>query len=245
MCHQDGKHPLAPGRAILRVVNFAALLSRLLVLVAAIFLGANAACAKAPAPLPISAADRPLWLIGNGFHSALGLRTRDAGPRLRALAGDPRAEWMLIGWGHADFFQAKRVTPWLCLKASLLPGRSALHLVPLRRPVETAHPRSDIVSFHVSAQAMKSLRGHLEAAFARESGRERLLGRGYFASSRFYAGRKRFYFPNTCNAWTANALENAGIPASGVTTFLATELVRVAGKHGRRVASRRRPVDAF
>jgi len=223
-------------------VNFAGLPSRLLLLIAMAFM---AGCATPSTHPRARRGDRPLWLVGNGFHTSLGLRTRDAGPRLRALAGDPGAEWMLIGWGHADFFQAGRITPWLCLKASLWPGASALHLIPVRRPIETSLPRSDLVYFGVSGEAMGALRNHLEEAFAREDGRERLLSRGYFAKSGFYAGRERFYFPKTCNAWTAHALARAGIPASGPTTFLATELIRVAEKHGHRVARRRKPVDAF
>jgi uncharacterized protein (TIGR02117 family) len=188
----------------------------------------------------------PVWLISNGFHSAVGLRVRDAGPELAQLVPTRRIGWLVIGWGDADFYRASRITPWLCLKATVWPGASVLHVVPFERPLGITLSHSDIVQFSVSAERLSALRQFLEDSFERTAaGHVRCFGAGYFANSRFYAGRERFYFPKTCNVWTAAALKRAGVRIVVPASFMADPLMWQAQRDGKRLSRRSRPLDRF
>lgn len=189
-------------------------------------------------------ATRQVWLVGNGFHSAIAIRTNDL-PGGREMSGDPRADELLIGWGDADFFRRK-INPWTVLAAICWPTPSILHVVPVRGSVAARFPRSDVIELTLPRSRHRALCAELDAAFARDArGRRIFVQRGYFAASRFYAGRESFYFPKMCNLWVAQKLQHAGVPVFSPTAFFAGELTRQAGKTGVRLQSRRRPVDAF
>jgi hypothetical protein len=59
-----------------------------------------------------------------------------------------------------------------------------------------------------------------------------LLGRGYYADSRFYLSREHFYFPYVCNSWIALKLKRAGVPFRLSGTVKAEGLVREASSLG-------------
>jgi uncharacterized protein (TIGR02117 family) len=193
-----------------------------------------------------AASDVPVWLVSNGFHSAVGLRVRDAGPLLARLVPTRKARWLVIGWGDADFYRASRITPWLCVKATIWPGASVMHVVSFARPLPEELSDSDIVEFRVSPEKMCALRRYLEGSFElNAAGEVRGFGRGYYPESRFYAGRERFYFPKTCNVWTAVALKRAGVPIFVPGSFMADPLLWQAQRSGHRLSQRSRPLDAF
>jgi Protein of unknown function (DUF2459) len=200
--------------------------------------------AQRPAsPLPRTHA---LWLVSNGFHSAVALSGRDAGPELRAMTADANPDWLLVGWGNADFFTSSVVSPGLFLRAAFLPGPSALHVVPVRGPMRARFPNSDLLVFTASAAEIAAARHFIAQSLGRDTDDAPIpIGRGYFPGSRFWKGRETFCFVKTCNVWTARLLASAGIPASRAGAYAASELVWHVTPHGRRHGWLRRPVDAF
>jgi hypothetical protein len=38
------------------------------------------------------------------------------------------------------------------------------------------------------------------------------LGPGIYGDSTFFRANGKYYFPNTCNVWTARGLKTAGVP---------------------------------
>jgi uncharacterized protein (TIGR02117 family) len=206
-------------------------------------------CASPPPArraLPPTATTKPLWLISNGFHTAVALRTEDAGPTLRGLAPDPDAKWMLIGWGQADFFLARRYSLLLFLKGAFIPGPSAMHLMPMRSPPQRTLAHSDVVRLAIPSEKLKDVRVFIESALARDAaGKPISLGPGYHARSVFYAGRERFVFPHTCNSWCARALREAGVNIPPENALVANDLTRQAAQRGSLVGVKRKPVDGF
>lgn len=194
---------------------------------------------------PASAeATRKVWLVGNGFHSAIAVRTCDL-PGGREISGDPRAEWLLIGWGDADFYRRK-INPWTVLTAIVWPSPSILHVVPVRGSVADRFRRSDVIELSLPRSRHRALCAALGDAFARDPrGRRIFFQRGYFPESRFYAGRESFYFPKMCNLWVAQKLGHAGVRLFPPTAFFAGALIRQASQSGVRLQFRHRPVDAF
>jgi uncharacterized protein (TIGR02117 family) len=191
-----------------------------------------------------AAETKPVWLVSNGFHSSLAVRARDV-PFRREIAGQSRADALLIGWGAADFYRGK-VNPWTVLKATFTPSPSVLHVVPVRGPVARRFAHSDVVEFALSPAQFRILLRELDAAFARDArGQRAFISRGYFADSRFYQGRDRFYFPKMCNVWVAQRLRQSGVPVFVPTAMAANDLVWQAAKLGKRQGWKRRPPDGF
>lgn len=189
------------------------------------------------------AADR-VWLVGNGFHSGIAIRTEDL-PDGQKLSGDPRAEFLLFGWGDAAFYR-RQINPWTTLAALCWPTPSIVHVVPVRGSVTARFPRSDVIELSLPRSRYLALCRALDEAFSRDArGRRVFVERGYFPESRFYAGRESFYFPKMCNLWTAQKLQRAGVPVFAPTAIFASGLARQAARSGTRLQSRRRPLDAF
>ena len=187
---------------------------------------------------------RPVWLVSNGFHTSLALRARDV-PFRREIIGDPRADALLIGWGEADFYQG-RVNAWTFGKSIFWPCPSVLHIVPLRGAVAARFAHSAVLRLTLPAAQFRTLLAQLDTAFARDPrGRRLFVARGYFADSRFYRGRERFYFPKMCNVWVAQKLHRSGLPFFVPGTMAASELMWQAQHFSHREQWLRRPVDAF
>lgn len=204
------------------------------------------------ASLPVKAQEhsnvttQQVWVLSNGFHSAIALRTSDAGPLLRSVVGDPQAHWIVVGWGDRDYFMAKRATLWITLKAACWPTDSALHVIPLRKPPEAVYRSSDIVRLKLSPENAARLVSYLEAQFATDWQRRPIfIGRGFSERSAFFLGNEKFYFPKMCNWWVADGLREAGLPLSRLRSITAHELMRQVKKHGEKTGARQLPGDGF
>lgn len=182
--------------------------------------------------------------MSNGFHTSLAFRTRDL-PYAREISGDSQSSALLIGWGGGDFYRG-HANPWTFLKAMIGVGPSVIHVVPMRVSVAERFRQSDVVRFDLSVEHHRNLVAEMDRAFARdERGARVALGRGYFAQSRFYEGRAKFYFPKMCNTWVALKLRHAGVPIFVPTAIIAGNLSWQAAKTGRRQQTLKKPADGF
>ena len=199
-----------------------------------------AACARVDAAEKM----RPVWLVGNGFHTSLAFRVRDF-PASAAWSGDRDADHLLIGWGAADFYRG-RTDLWTICRSIGWPTPSALHVVPVRGAVARRFLHSDVIRLQLPSENARRFFAALDASFARDKdGRRRLLGPGYFLRSRFYAGREHFCFFKMCNVWFAQKLRRSGVPINPLTSITAAELARQVAKVGHREHTRSKPLDAF
>lgn len=188
---------------------------RILMWLAAVTL-VGTACAEAPAPINASA-DQPLrtiYLVSHGWHTGVVVRPKDltdeAWPESTALS---RAEYVEVGWGDREYYQAADPGTWLALKAAFVPGPSVLHLVGFRIPVDQYFSASEVIALRVSDAGLMRLVTHIRGHYARDSaGKPIELGVGLYGESAFYQSVEDFYLFNNCNTWTARALRIAGIP---------------------------------
>jgi hypothetical protein len=135
----------------------------------------------------------PVWVVSNGFHTSLGFRARDV-PQLAALTPERRADYVLIGWGDADFYRFPAM-PWRLVKAVCWPTPGALHIVPVRGPLTGTLANSDIIQFELGSVGFAKMRRHIEKHLSRDRQNSAIpLGKGYTATSRFYVSRESFYF---------------------------------------------------
>lgn len=192
------------------------------------------------------AAKRPpakVWLVSNGWHTSIAIRTADATPELRTFAPDSR--YLIIGWGGADFYMWRNMDrPLSVLNAILLPTSSALHVIPVKSSLVEHSPNSEIIEFDVTEQGLERLRRRIKAAFKRDpNGRPTIAGQGRLPTSKFFDGTETYYFPKTCNLWAASQLRVAGVPIVVSAAIVADNLCWQGRKHGRLLSVRTNKQD--
>ncbi|MGQ0657489.1 MAG: DUF2459 domain-containing protein, partial [Chromatiales bacterium] len=161
-----------------------------------------------------------VYVVAHGWHTGIVIRRADIPPGLLPEQRDfPEADFLEFGWGDRDFYQAPAFSLALAIKAALASTGAVLHVVGFKGPVTSRFPGSEIIELKPAAQGLHGLSEYIHQSLARE-GHTALspLGAGFYRHSRFYPARGAFSLSNTCNTWTARALQAAGYPVSPAST---------------------------
>lgn len=190
-----------------------------------------------------AAGEKPVWLLGNGFHTSVALRARDV-PFWREISGSRDLDELAIGWGaSADYRGPSNV--WTLIQA-IFPNRAAIHVVPIRGPITQRFSDSDVVLLWLTPEAFSKLISEIDQSFAFAPDHHRiLLGRGYYPDSRFYASSELFYFPYVCNVWVAIKLSRAGTRFCVPGALLSQALIDQAARKGTLIQHRHGPRDGY
>lgn len=214
---------------------------RALVLAAASLL---AGCAAPGAPLHPPAPGEPakrIYLVNHGWHTGIALARADLPADWPPLADFPRARYLEIGWGDAAFYPAEYEdeTVWLALRALFWPTPSVLHVAAVEGELPAAFPASAIVQVDLTPGGFERLRAFIWGEFQLDGhGHPLPAGPGLYGESRFYHARSKFFFPRTCNYWTASALREGGVPMIPAFAVTAGSLLSQAARHGKVIQER-------
>lgn len=178
-------------------------------------------CAVAPPAPDLTAGPRieTIYLIQRGWHTDIGVAANQIPVSLEALRTTfPGVQVLIIGFGERAYLldRSHNIGDML---AALVPGAGALLVTALRDPPEVAFPPQDVVTLHVSAKGLVRLGDFLARSFTRTAdGALQPLGVGPYPGSEFYAGTPTYSGVFTCNTWSAEGLQTAGLPvrADGV-----------------------------
>jgi uncharacterized protein (TIGR02117 family) len=207
---------------------------------------ALAACAQRSSVAPPPAAFRDIHVVSNGWHTSIAIPRRDIPAGTLTMAREVRgADWVLFGWGERHYYATGDRSPWAIFSALCLPSGSALHVIPFRGPVPARFPRCEIITLRISRAGLNGLCAAIDESFARRQGKLVPIGPGYYRGSRFYLGARPYYFPNTCNVWTARMLKAGGYPLRSGTAWVADDLMAQLRPHGWQIANMRRPGNSF
>lgn len=173
-----------------------------------------------------------LYVMSNGFHSGLVLKRAHipagAWPELDKL---PDHDWVEVGWGSEIFYRAKRITPGVVFGA-LVPNPSVLHVVGWDDPPYEVFP-GDLIRLEIDEEHCRELCSFIRSSYRLTTSKEpEDLGPGIYGDSRFFRARGLYYFPNTCNMWTARALDRAGVPIVPELCSTADAVLGFAGRSG-------------
>jgi len=151
--------------------------------------------------------------MSNGFHTGLIIKTedvpRDAWPEVDAI---PEHPWVEVGWGSEIFYRAKKITAPVVVGA-FLPNASVLHVVGWDAAPEELFTSGDLIRLEVDEGQFAALCRYIHASYVFDKeDHPQDLGPGIYGDSRFFRARGKYYFPNTCNVWTAKGLKTAGLP---------------------------------
>jgi len=125
--------------------------------------------------------------------------------------------YLQIGWGDKDFYQHEGFSLWYSLKAAAWPTASALHVVGLHKITNLQYYASQTVVLPFDQNQLQQLCAFIQQEFELdESGKTIPLKKGLFGESRFFLGKRDYYFPRNSNVWTARALQEAGLDFSPI-----------------------------
>src|SRR5262249_9611928 len=192
--------------------------SSLQCLVLVIVLLGSVGCATPGPPLyPVLAREEPryIYIVRHDWHTGLVVKYDDIDPRLWPEKDDfPDALYLEVGWGDRDFYQAARPGLGLLLQAALKSPASVLFVIGLPTTVTRYFPYADILESPLSRRGLQELVSFSHATYKRDPmGRMIRLGPGHnHQHSLFYLAEGDYSLFNTCNSWTARALQAAGLP---------------------------------
>jgi uncharacterized protein (TIGR02117 family) len=197
---------------------------------------ALAGCAGPPPPADLTAGPptETIFLVERGWHTDIGLQAVQVGDTLGQLrATFPGVHTLLIGFGERAYL-LHRDHNFADMLAALIPGPGALLVTALRTAPDAAFPAGEVVELHVSPRGLARLTDFVAGSFEpAPDGALRPIADGPYPGSLFYASTTTYSGTYTCNTWTADALQIAGLPvhAAGVVFAdgVADQARRLAG----------------
>jgi hypothetical protein len=140
---------------------------------------------------------------------------------------------LVIGFGQRAYL-LHREPDLADMLAALAPGPGALLVTALRDTPQTAFPADDVVVLRVSARGLARLTDFIAGSFERPpDGALHAIADGPYPGSLFYASTGTYSAGFTCNTWTAEALQTAGLPVHVAGVMFAGEVADQA----RRIAA--------
>ncbi len=185
----------------------------------------------------------PLYVVSHGWHTSLAFSPSALDDATWSAAfGDwaddlrtaPYVEW---GWGDAGFFQAEEVTLGLTIDAFVTPSPTVLHVARLATRPDAAFPEAAVVRLELEAEQLGALAQFLAQTYALGADRKPVMTSpgDYGPASRFVAANGLYYFPNTCNVWTARGLAAAGVPVTPELAITSKNMLAQAARFGARL----------
>jgi len=174
--------------------------------------------------LPTSQEDKQeVFLVSHGWHTGLVIPSQYLSDELKFLDKDfYYSKFYEFGWGDKGFYQAKEITSGLTLQAIFWPTPSVMHIVAMPVEPHEYFAHSKTLKVIISSKAMQRLNHFLAQSFKRnKEGQVIKSKKGIYGRSFFYEGQGKYFLTRTCNTWTAQALEEAGLPISSFLTLTA------------------------
>lgn len=155
---------------------------------------------------------RIFYVVSHGWHTGVVVDRRDIIMARPSLAQDfSDGQYLEMGWGDEQFYQARTITPNLALRAVLWPTNTVLHVVEVPTAPQRYFSRSEVLEISVPEAGYERLLTFIAASF--EEGYDNRvirLGPGLYGNGWFYRGVGVFHTFNTCNTWVAKAIVSTG-----------------------------------
>ncbi|WP_380785577.1 TIGR02117 family protein [Sphingomonas sp. R86521] len=167
-----------------------------------------------------------IFVESNGVHTGFVMPKVAAGVDWRRLApagdlADPRygrLDHVAIGWGEKAFFLETKtwadVRPGTILGAAIGSSHTLMHVEHVPMPAVGPDVRAVVLSEAEYRRLAAFVAGSFRLGGARYP--------GYAGYDVFYDARGRYDAARTCNAWTGDALRQAGVRVGAWTPFPAT-----------------------
>ncbi len=194
-----------------------------------VFLLCSACAGRIDAPQVLSPGQPivSIYVVNEGKHAGLAVRRADIPRGLWPESGDfPEADYLEVGWGDKDYYQAEDPGLWLALKAAFWSSGAVLHLVGVKGDIAGRFGGYEIIRLDLEPHRFLRLADYIHGSFARNGAEKATpIGRGQGGDGLFYPATGQFHLFNTCNGWVARALEAAGYPMGIFRPLTADQLM--------------------
>jgi len=155
---------------------------------------------------------RTVYVLSNGFHTGLIVRKSDVPPAVWPEIDEiPDHPWVEVGWGSEIFYRAEKITAPVVMGA-MVPNPSVLHVVGWDHPPEKMFAGGDLIRLEVDAKRFSEMCRFIHSSYVVDrNDQPQHLGPGIYGDGAFFRAKGKYYFPNTCNVWTARGLQHAGV----------------------------------
>ncbi len=157
-----------------------------------------------------------IYIISQTWHTGILLPSRDLISILPDLHEQLKdTEFVEIGWGDKQVYQAKSVTFSMTAKALLLPTTSTMYI----SGIDSFNSGHTLTHLGLTNAQYQKLLEFIANSFARDEHGHIIVDKKTQSSqSAFYKAKGKYYAFKTCNSWTAEALRSIGITSSTATT---------------------------
>lgn len=156
--------------------------------------------------------DNKIYVINHGWHTGISLKASDINHVIPELSTRfPDSIYYEIGWGDTGFYQAKEITTGLTLRAMFWSSGSVLHVVGLKENPKDYFAKSEVKILNCDNDGYEKILEFIKDSFQKDQdGYIIPEHHGIYGDSQFYTGVGRYQLFNTCNKWTAKALNSGG-----------------------------------
>lgn len=176
----------------------------------------------------------PVYVIAHDWHAGLAVRAGDVPAALWPERADfPRAEYLEVGWGDRDYWQAHEPGIGLGFKALLLPTPSVVRVIGVDGTLAVVFPESEIIEVGLSRAGFERFSRFVHDSFARDGDTRTPPLTPRWPGVLFYPARGAYHALRTSNTWTAAALRAAGFPITPAYALTAGNVIRQTRSHGR------------
>ena len=171
-----------------------------------------------------------IFVVKHGWHTGVVIpRMGKQAPFsfLDPVFGD--AAFYEFGWGDREYYPTNDPGIRLALRAVLWPTDSVLHVVALADTPSQSFPGADMEALFISREGYQQLLKYLADHFVLNAQAKPMdIGRGLYGDSRFFESHGSFHAFRTCNTWTAQALQQGGVPIRPFMALTADSVLRQA-----------------
>ena len=167
-----------------------------------------------------------IYVIAGGWHTELGLPVAALSGPMTALKTDfPSARYLVFGWGARDYYMAQDPGIRDLLRAAAS-GPAVMLVIPLEISTEAFFGAANVFVLPAPPEGIQRLAQFLWDYLAVDKeGPPRRIGLGPYPQSVFYASAGNYSLGHTCNTWTAEALQVAGLPVSAAGVVFAGQVL--------------------
>lgn len=187
-----------------------------------------------PVAKPAKGTER-IVVFSHGWHTGVVIPTvslrRHPWTKGLQMGRTPYAEF---GWGAEEFYRRRDVTVGMVIRGLFWPTAAIVHLERFPESPYLHYASSQLVTLELTTAQMDALIDELRLSFsANPDGSLVNLGYGVESDSTMYRSRYKYYYPETCNIWTAKLLNTAGLGIKESTR--SPELMKNLRKSGKAV----------
>jgi hypothetical protein len=192
----------------------------------AILLLSGCAAPTEPRRVNVPLSGDTVTLIDHGWHTDIGIpATELSGPLVVFRDLFPGAKFLVFSYGKRTFLMAP-ANDWSEYILGPLPGSAAIMVTGLSVPAEQAYGSDTALVLHLPKGGAEGLSRFIWREIAHDAaGKPRLIDRGPFPGSLFYAAATGYSLNHTCNEWSARLLAAAGVEIDPSGVVLAGQLM--------------------